>query len=372
MNIQLYFADEELREVEKAVYELTDSHNNQRLDGEYLLEKLFERGFTFGKFSKNKIKKIILGFIKNWTQYEIERLKSEYTSNDLKIRTKIENVQIIQTFLKLAPKIWYIFNDSMNLATKIMKEQKLKNFMRVIYEALHCPNPEELERRRRMQEFFKAWNERKKSTKFFSERREQATKKDSYEPTPFPEEIEEEIKLLEQSSYGKFLKILYPIIDQYEKFPKEELKSLFDSEEINFEEMTVKQLISLLYAIAEYEVERKIKEDEYMSERFYYGDFDEIGAPCKDLEDLESKDCQLARLYYLWVLIEEGGGYYDYKLFESLESMINFTDAERNLIELIKEQITIRQKRERERWALIRKKRKKKKEFQENNRRKKR
>lgn len=364
MSNQIYFADEELREVEKAIYEITLSQGNQRLDRAFLLEKLFERGFTFEKYTSNKIKQFILGYIRNWAQQELNNLQVQDTETNQKIKVRIENIQLLIEMLKLAAKDLNLLNTSMSLASKIIKENKIKNFIRAMYEAIYCKNLKDLEKRRWWEEFFNRARQNRESggglSSFLQRRREETTEKISYEQ-PVEEEKEEEIdeayEEFKQSPYGKFFKLVYAYINELEEFPKEELKSLFEEESINLEDMTVSQLIRTLFDIAEFELENMINEDEYISEKFYSTDFEDIEADCKDLEDLDSKDCQLARLYYFWLLIKEGSPYGDYELFKFLEDKIKFTNAEKNLIEFIKEQIDIRKQKEKERIAQIRKQR---------------
>ncbi|MGB9935846.1 MULTISPECIES: hypothetical protein [Thermodesulfovibrio] len=369
---QIYFADEELREVEKAIYDITLSQGNQRLDRAFLLEKLFERGFTFEKYTSNKIKRFILGYLRNWAQQELSTLQVKDTETNQKTKLRIENIQLLIEMLKLAAKDLNLLNTSMSLASKIIKENKIKNFMRAMYEAIYCRNLKDLERRRQLDEFFNRARQNRESgdgLSSFLQRREETTEQISYEPTvkeEKEEEIDEAYEEFKKSPYGKFFKLVYAYINELEEFPKEELKSLFEEEGINLEDITVSQLIRTLFDIAEFKIENMINEDEYISEKFYSSDFEDIGADCKDLEDLESKDCQLARLYYLWLLIEEGSPYGDYELFKFLEDKIKFTNAEKNLIEFIKEQIDTRKQREKERIAQIRKQRAAKKKKKKN------
>lgn len=361
MSNQLYFADEELREVEKAIYEITLSQGNQKLDRDFLLEKLFERGFTFEKYSSNKMKRFILGYLRNWAKQELSNLQVGHTEVDQKIKIKIENIQLLIEIIKLATRDLYLFNTSLNLASKIIKENIIKNFIRAMYAAIYCRSLKDIERRRQMEGFVIGARKDRESgeglSSFLERKKEETKEQISYEPPieEKEEEIDEAYEEFKKSPHGKFFKLVYAYINELEEFPKEELKTLFEEEGINIEDITVSQLIRTLFEVAEFEIENMINEDEYISEKFYSSDFEDIEKNCKDLEDMESKDCQLARLYYLWLLIEEGSSYCDYELFKFLEDKIKLTNAEKNLIEFIKEEIETRKKKEKERIAQIRK-----------------
>jgi len=77
---------------------------------------------------------------------------------------------------------------------------------------------------------------------------------------------------------------------------------------------------------------------------------------CKNFEDVESKECQFARILYYWCITVRAFIQRDFKVFTFLEKRVNFTNIERKIIDFIKKELERRKICEKERLREIRKK----------------
>jgi len=109
--------------------------------------------------------------------------------------------------------------------------------------------------------------------------------------------------------------------------------------EVDITKVNNMELIKILYGILMYALERIISEDGYMKEKFIHENFDKMDKECYNLEDIESKECQFARILYYWYISVRAFMQRDFKVFSFLEKRINFTNIERKLIDFIKKEL---------------------------------
>lgn len=351
MKERVYFTEKELRKIEEAVYDILDEHKENSLNGEMILEELFRKGFSFGKYSKNQLKRMLIKYLKNWSDYELKKLNS-IAEKDLKTNFRIDNLLILQEFLFLAvDDLTFRFNEAFELGFKLIREREIRKFVETLYQGIFNPTQEALERTKKFREGIEVLFSQKEPKGLLDKYFKENDNLDDEELTEeiFEEQIFEEENQggIEITDYHVFSNIVESLIDNKNGLEKEKIKQIFNDAKVNFDKITDNELILELFNMAKEAVEREINEDEYIAHKFYSIDFDDIYNDCVDIDDHQSKDCRLVYLFNLWSLSQRPIKKMNLKRFEFFESRLKFTVTEKNLIEFIKEEIKKRRVRQR-------------------------
>jgi len=147
MIIGLYYADEDLIEVEKTIYQLTYSKDNVKLNDVFLLEKLFEKGFTFEHYSEKELTRKLLRYLKRYVRETLENLKSKNLVENKILQIRYENFLLLEQVLRVSTKDLIFFGRiGINIALKCIRDPRITNFLSAIFLAILCPTYEEYKR----------------------------------------------------------------------------------------------------------------------------------------------------------------------------------------------------------------------------------
>jgi len=375
MNISLYYAEEDLREVEKEIYKLTFSKGNVKLDSKFLLEKLFEKGFTFEHYNEKELLRKLVRYLKRYVKETLENLKSKNLEENKILQIRYENFLLLEQALRVSTKdLWFFYTTGKDIALKCIKEPKITNFLSAIFLARIYPTYEE----------FKKWfyryddfAEEEDYEEFYEEvdnssgdAEEEIIEEDKdlvlqlfieNLERQYIEKYSEKVKIVDDESimnepyYDRFCYAIDKILNEYTDISEEEIREILNRFDADITKALDSELIKVLYEILRYALERIIYEDDDMREKFENESFEDMDKDCKNFEDVESKECQFARILYYWCISVRAFIQKDFKVFTFLEKRVNFTNIERKIIDFIKKELERRKICEKERLAKIRK-----------------
>jgi len=374
MNISLYYADEDLKNVEREIYKLTLSKGNVKLDSQFLLEKLFEKGFSFAHYGKKELLRKLIRYLKRYVRETLENLKSKNLDENKILKIRFENFLLLEQALRVSTNdLWFFSTTGKDIALKCIKDPKITNFLSAILLARYYPTYEEFKRwfyrfeNFEEEEYYEEFYEEEYNT---SEDTEEEIIKEDKELVLrlFIENIErrytekylEKMKIVDDESimeepyYDRFCYAIDKILNEYADITEEEIREILSKFNADITKALDSELIKVLYEILRYALERIISEDDYMREKFENESFEDMDKDCKDFEDIESKECQFARILYYWCISVRAFIQRDFKVFSFLEERVNFSNIERKIIDFIKKELERRKDYEKERLAEIR------------------
>lgn len=362
MDNQIYFAEEDLRDVEEKIYYLVQNEGFKELDSEKILEKLFIQGISFKGWKRDKIKRTIIRYLKNWSDYELKTLETSNLYDDLQKNSRKEGLLLLQQYLRLASRnLGLAFDNAYYIAFKLINKPWILAFISVLSLASYYRTLEDLQNARKARERIKKLINQEENSLFnrfetFEEIQEKVEEKKQEEAL---EEDKEEAQIEEEDSlFEKFMATIDYILDLSDNLSKDKIKEIFTERKVKLEDMLESQLITALLSIAASETLHMIEKDEYMKEVFYTSDIEDLMNLCRTFNDLSFKDCQLLYLTYLWMLA--GLSCADLYTFNFIQERIEFTNNGKILVKLIKEELERRKALEKERLALWRKKHRRK------------
>lgn len=363
MDNQIYFAEDDLRDVEEKIYHLVQNQGFKELDPEEILEKLFIEGTSFKGWKRDKIKRRIVRYLKNWSDYELKTLETSKLYDDLQKNSRKEGLLLLKQYLRLASKsLGLAFDNAYHIAFKLIDKPWISAFISVLSLASYYQTLEDLQNARKTREHIKKLINQEEIYLFnrfetfeeIQENVEEKKQEKTHEEDKGETQVEEEGSLFE-----KFISTIDYILELPDNLSKDKIKEIFRKRKVKLEDMLESQLIAAFLSIAASETLHMIEKDEYMKEVFYTSDIEDLMDLCKTFNDLSSKDCQLVYLTYLWMLAELS--FPDLYTFNFIQERIEFTNNGNILVELIKEELERRKALEKERLALWRKKHRRKK-----------
>jgi len=372
MNISLYYAEKDLREVEKEIYKLTFSKGNVKLDTKLLLEKLFEKGFSFEHYSEKELLRKLIRFLKRYVKETLENLKSKNLDGNKILQIRYENFLLFEQVLRVSTKdLWFFKTTGINIAFKCIKEPKITNFLSAIFLARIYPTYEEFKKWFYRFEDFSEEEDYEEENNLLESAEEEIIEEDKNLvlqlfienlERQYIEKYSEKVKIVDDESimnepyYDRFCYAIDKILNEYNDISEEEIREILNRFDADITKALDSELIKVLYEILRYALERIIYEDDYMREKFENESFEDMDKDCKNFEDVESKECQFARILYYWYITVRAFLQRDFKVFTFLEKRINFTNIERKIIDFIKKELERRKICEKERLNEIRKK----------------
>lgn len=302
------------KDLEKAVFEITEAYGEKILDDIELLRELFKRGFTFTapqKVYRSEFAK----YARKLAELELEKMKTPEVEEREPLKFKRESLLLLREVAHyyLASYHTWLWHSLLDFAFLIFKNPYHYNYLSTLCDAQFYKDLEALERELERQ---KRWEEWLSQTK--KEREEEYLFwRSLYEETDFtynqehqPEVREEERKQEEEEEeeYNPFKEIYESVKELVEKentyIPPEVLKGKLTQKGIDFSKIYFNEFRYELLGTIQGCIEDLIAEDEEMWNAFAYGDLNDIGKDCKDIEDYQNKDCRLLYLYTLWLLCD--------------------------------------------------------------------
>jgi hypothetical protein len=382
MNTSLYYADEDLREIEKEIYRLTFSQGNIKLDSQFLLERLFEKGFSFVHYSEKELLRKLIRYLKRYVRETLENLKNKNLDENKILQIRYENFLLLEQALRVSTKdLWFFNTTGVDIAFKCIKDPKISNFLSAILLVKIYPTYEEFKKwfyrfeNFTEEEYYEEFYEDEDNSS--EEADEEVIEEDKELALQlFIENIERQYmekylkkikivddeSIMKESYYDRFCYGINKILTEYTDITDEEIREILNRFDADITKALDRELIKVLYEILRYALERIIYEDDYMREKFENESFEDMDKDCKNFEDVESKECQFARILYYWCITVRTKIQRDFKIFSFLDKRVNFTNIERKIIDFIKKELERRKICEKERLNKIRKKIQNKKE----------